>query len=193
MLVHEGLADSPQDISADLQIAKANSSSNCNWKCSQCSVDATVKTSNSSRCLTCWQWKLKHLPCCLWYSFSGASCRDGVHPDTASSGHQWRALHLHQRPLEALPQEGGVCSCTQIQTHTRSRTLSLICCWMFAWTGFLSQRQLQQPSGAGPNIQTGTFWGQSTTEDFLKIHFRFTSFGVEILPLTLLTVVCIWQ
>lgn len=59
---------------------------------------------------------------------------------------------------------------------------------MFVWTGFLSKRQLQQPSGAGPNFQTGTFC-QSRTEEFLI--FRFTLFDVEIVALTLLTVACI--
>lgn len=42
-------------------------------------------------------------------SFSRAARRDGDHPDAAAPERQRGALHLHQRSLEALPQEGGAC------------------------------------------------------------------------------------
>lgn len=54
-------------------------------------------------------------------SFSRASRRDGDHPDAAPPERQRGALHLHQRSLEALPQEGGV------YAHKQSRVNANVC------------------------------------------------------------------
>lgn len=51
-----------------------------------------------------------------------------------------------------------VCTCTNTQKmiHCQNVFYSVVCIFIFLpFTGFLSQRQLQQSSGAGSHLQTG--------------------------------------
>lgn len=58
-----------------------------------------------------------------------------------------------------------VCTCTKNNTDPLSEGLCFILLfyWVFflSFTGFLSQRQLQQSSGAGSHLQTGNGWKQT--------------------------------
>lgn len=113
------------------------------------------------------------------YSLPRASSGDGDHPDAASSAHQWRTLHLHQRSLEAVSQEGGVHKhkyklyVSTTSSHLYVSTIKPFPLFFLSFAGFLSQRQFQQSSAAGSHFQTGNFSSHWTQLFFLFLFFFF--------------------
>ena len=97
--------------------------------------------------------------CVCVSSLQRVASRGGDHSDSTPQQSQWWILHLLQCPLETLHEKGGEFTHTPTPPPPPSFPFmyNIFHVGVFLSTGFLSERDAQQSSYSGSDLQTGWF------------------------------------